>query len=135
MDPTLDVFVAVFVIMMVVGFLGWIVWIVVVVRAAKKIASGLMSELNSVMPELEKMAQEIQDQVNATGSQSVISESDKQQFAARLIRAAALMNQLNQRQAQYRQLNQLGTQRYRQRLGELHSVAAQAGIDWSPPRY
>lgn len=48
---------------------------------------------------------------------------------------AQLMNRLMTMNSHYRALQDLDRQRYDLRMGELSSMAAQAGIDWKPPSY
>jgi hypothetical protein len=48
---------------------------------------------------------------------------------------ADVMRHLARLNAQYGHLNDLGRQRYDLRAAELSGMAAQAGIDWTPPSY
>lgn len=48
---------------------------------------------------------------------------------------AQIAQMLMQAQTQMHQLDDLARQRYESRVGDLMGMAADAGIDWTPPSY
>jgi ElaB/YqjD/DUF883 family membrane-anchored ribosome-binding protein len=84
---------------------------------AKKSLSGAQRDLNRILPNLEQLI----------CSYSTLPPG--QQMQQRM----EIMNMLTQANNQMRNLQDIHRQRYDLRMSELQGMAADAGIDWTPP--
>jgi hypothetical protein len=93
----------------------YVIWTVFVVWAVKKGTEAVQADMNRA-----------QQLLQTYGS---MPKSRQVQMKPELLRLLASTN------AQLQQMDHLRRQQYEVKVGELHSMAAQAGIDWTPPSY
>ena len=103
----------------VISGLGSILWWVAVFFVAKKALDQVRRNLDQTLPALERQLR---------GYQQLPPP-------ARSAQAAQIATMLMQAQKQLRQLDSLQRERYDVRVSELSSMAANAGISWTPPSY
>jgi hypothetical protein len=99
----------------VVGILSYVIWIVFFVWAVKKGIESLQADMTRAQQLLQ------QYQFLPPPSQAQMRPE--------------ILQLLTQANAHLQQMDSLRRQRYDLKVGELHSMAAQAGIDWTPPPY
>lgn len=119
MDPFGGGFSTLFIVVAVLlGALGTIVWWAFVIFIAKNAFSALTRQLDRAIPDLERQLRAYE----RTAHHNPQTQT-------------SILNGLTNVWQQMGQLNALHRQRYDVRMGELTGLAAQAGIDWSPPSY
>jgi hypothetical protein len=95
--------------------IGYVIWIVFFVWAVKKGVSAIQTDMDRA-----------QKLIQAYGSLPI---------SAKAQREGQILQLLGQANTHLQQLDGLRRQQYEVKVGELHSMAAQAGIDWTPPSY
>jgi hypothetical protein len=99
----------------VVSVVGYVLWIVFVVWAVKKGVEAMHADMTRAQQLLQTYA-------------SMPAPSQTQM-------KPDILHLLNRTNIQLQQMDALRRQKYEVRVGELQSMAAQAGIDWTPPPY
>jgi predicted PurR-regulated permease PerM len=103
----------------VLGAVGYAAWFIFFVWLAKKAYSATQRDLDRMLPNLEQLIR--------TYSNLPPAQQQQQQMQ--------IMNMMMQANSQMRQLQDIQRQRYDLRIGELQGMAANAGVDWTPPSY
>lgn len=103
----------------VLGVIGSVAWFVFYVWLAKKVISVVQRDLDQLIPNLEQLLK----------SYSNLPANKQTQ------QKTQIMNMMMQANSQMRQMQDIQRQKYEVRMGELHGMAASAGIDWTPPTY
>lgn len=112
MDPLLILLV---VAVIVVGALSYVVWIVFFVWAVKKGIESMQADMNR--------------------AQQLIQQYRLSPPAAQAHMRPDILALLAKSNAHLQQMDSLRRQQYDLKVGELQSMAAQAGINWTPPPY
>jgi hypothetical protein len=109
-------FIAAIVFLMILGGLGSIAWWVFVIWLGSKVWRAAASQLDGLLPQIEAQLRTYQ-------------YLPPSQRAGQDAQIAAMMFKLNQGM---RQIDSVHRARYEARVGEISSMAAQAGIDFTP---
>lgn len=104
----------------VLPILGWVFWVVIFVWIARAFMNSAERDLNRMFADVERTLAQAQG-----GGAAQMSPQQQAQIAQMLMNA----------QLQMGRLDDLQRQRYDVRMGELSSMAANAGLDWSPSSY
>lgn len=115
----MDIFFWVIVIAVVLSAVGGVIWWLVVILVVGAAVRQAQRNLNSLLPEIERMLQQAQ---NMSPGQLKLHEGE-------------IVSKLMQARSQMSDLDGIHRARYENRMGELMGVASQAGIDWTPPPY
>ena len=112
-------FITIIVVIAVIGAIGSIAWWVFLIWAGAKLFSAATRDLDRVFPQVEAALRQYQ-------------KMPAGQRPANDPRIAALMMQMNRG---LRDIDAVHRARYETRVGEISSMAAQAGIDFTPPSW
>jgi hypothetical protein len=118
MDPVFLIILIV-VVFSVLSVLGTVAWWVFVFWAGKKALTAMVGSLDSLLPQIEAQLQAYRNLPPA-------------QRAGQEQQIVAMMFKMNQ---QMRQIESLHRSRYEARAGEIASMAASAGISYTPPSW
>jgi hypothetical protein len=102
----------------VLPIIGGIVWLLIYFFAAKTVISAAERQFQQTLPNLEAMLSQI-----PTGGFSQLDPQQQNQITMMLMQANRQMSQLDD----------LSRQQYDVSVGNLMGMAAEAGIDWTPP--
>jgi hypothetical protein len=100
---------------MVAGIIGNVIWIVFFVWAVKKGIDAVQADMNR--------AQQLMQQYRLMPTATQVQMKPE------------ILGLLVKSNAHLQQMDSLRRQQYEVKVSELHSMAAQAGIDWTPPSY
>ena len=116
----MDIFPIIVIIGVVLSAIGGIIWWVIVFLFVKSAVGTAQQDLDNLLPNIEAMLH----QATSTPAGKLP-----------LHQQTEVMNMFLQAQNQMNQMDGLYRQRYENRVGELMSMGASAGIDWSPGSY
>ena len=116
----MDIFIVLAIGGVVLSAIGGLIWWVIAFLFVKSAVGSAQHDIDNILPNIEAILRQAAN--TPTGQLPLIQQTE-------------VMNMFLQAQNQMSQLDGLHRQRYENRVGELMSMGASVGIDWSPGSY